>query len=109
VLGLLFLGGMVLAGYYFGPAMFPIKGTVKLTSTRTIAGIAVGVLPSNHLTQTQQDGTFKMLVPKQSAKGISYQTVVYVPNSNPPQFYIGVVGFNADGEGSFDHIMMGGR
>src|SRR5438876_12202078 len=50
VLGLLFLGGMVLAGYYFGPAMFPIKGTVKLTSTRTIAGIAVGVLPSNHLT-----------------------------------------------------------
>ena len=100
---------MIFASYYFTPATFPIKGTVKLTNTRTIAGIAVGVLPSNHLTQTQQDGTFKLLVPKQSAKGISYQTVVYVPNSNPPQFYIGVVRLDPDGEGSFDHTLIGGR
>lgn len=109
VLGLVFLGCLVYAGYYFAPAAIPIKGTVKLTSTRTIPGITVAVLPSNHLTQTQPDGTFKMIIPKQSAKGVAYQAVIYMPNTNPPVFHLGVVRLDADGEGSFDHTLAGGR
>jgi hypothetical protein len=44
------------------------------------------------------------MIPK-GQKGTSYQTVIYLPNSSPAKFKIGVVHFDQDGEGRFDDVL----
>jgi len=94
------------------PPRLSVSGKITLHDRQTLSGISnvfVGVLPtSSHATVTLSDGTYTLSVPK-GAKGETYQALAHVPNSNPPQFVIGVVQFDADGRGRFDYTFSGSK
>ena len=98
-----FLIGFPLWKGYEKPQTLPVSGKIAFVDGRSASGIIVGVLPtSSHATLTIADGTYKLKVPR-SAPGDTYQAVVHVPNSNPPESVLGVVKFDADGLGTFDY------
>ncbi len=89
---------------YERPERLPISGRITLPAGRTRGYVVVSVVPSSHTTLTLADGTYSLRIPK-GEEGMQYQGLVYVPNTNPPEYYLGVVRFDADGRGTFDYTV----
>lgn len=98
-----FLVGLPLWKGYEKPQTLPVSGRISFADGRSASGIIVGVLPtSSHATLTIADGSYRLNIPR-GALGETYQAVVHVSNSNPPEFVLGVVKFDADSRGAFDY------
>lgn len=111
-IGVLLIGALI-AGlplwYYFQvPARLVVAGRVSLAGGKGLAGVPIGILPGSNMTWTQSDGRYMLKVPR-SEGGESYQAVTFLSNANPPEFVIGVVGFDSEGRGVFDHEFGGRR
>lgn len=98
--------------HYETPPKLRVSGRIMLHDSPTVSGISnvfVGVLPtSSHATVTLSDGTYTLSIPK-GTSGETYQALAHVPNSNPPQFILGVVPFDAAGRGRFDYTFTRSR
>jgi hypothetical protein len=104
------LVGAIFVGFptwkaYESPAKFPVSGKIQLDRGQTTSGILIGIIPGSYLTQTGPDGRFSVTIPK--GNDWSYEALVYLPNSKPLLFHLGVVRFDGQGNGVFDHTLVG--
>ncbi len=86
------------------PERLLISGRITFPAGRTLSSVVVSIVPSSHTTLTLADGTYSLRIPK-GEDGMQYPAFVYAPNTSPPDYYIGVVRFDADGRGSFDYAV----
>jgi len=86
------------------PERLSISGRITFPAGRTLSSVVVSIVPSSHTTLTLADGTYSVRIPK-GEDGMQYQAFVYAPNTNPPDYYIGVVRFDGDGRGNFDYVI----
>lgn len=102
LIGALFIGVPAWKNYETQPTL-PVSGRLGFADGRSASELFLGVIPtSTHATLTLADGTYKLRVPR-GGKGETYQAVALVPNSSPPESVVGVVKFDADGQGTFDY------
>ena len=97
---------------YFAPSKLHVAGKIQLHEGQQVSvveGAFVGIVPTKtYAAYSLPDGTYALDVPK-GADGESYQAVVHVSNTNPPLFVLGVVQFDANGLGRFDHTFTRSR